>query len=68
MSNLRKVTDVSDLNEASNGNTYVNLTFGACIENNTLKPQEVRAFFCDKAMAKAIKPGLQMEVSPIEVS
>ena len=65
MSNLRKVTEVSELNEAANGNTYVTLTFGAAIEGDVLKPQERRAFFCDKSMSKLIKPGMSMDVEAI---
>lgn len=64
MKNLRTVTAVSDMNIASNENTYVNLTFAACIEDGILLPQEVRAFFCDEELAKSIKPGLKLDVQP----
>ena len=62
---MRKITDISEIKEASNGNSYVNLTFGACIDNGQLMPGAVRAFFADSELIKQIKVGMTMEVEAI---
>ena len=66
MSNMREVTEVSELKTSEvNGNTYVLLTFGPMVVDGIIKENAIRAFFCDKAFAKLIKPGLKMDVQPI---
>jgi hypothetical protein len=62
---MRTITEISDIKEATNGNSYVNLTFAACIEDGVLLPGVVRAFFADSALIKQIKVGMKMEVEPI---
>ena len=66
MNKLRKITAVSEILTASNGNSYVNLSFGASIENGQLKPSEVRAFFADEELLAQIEIGMEMVVEPIK--
>jgi len=62
---MRTITEISEVKEASNGNSYVNLTFGACIENKVLLPSYVRAFFADSGLIEQIEVGMKMEVKDI---
>jgi hypothetical protein len=66
MNKLRKITAVSEILKASNKNTYVNLSFGASIEDGQLKPSEVRAFFADEELLAQIEIGMEMIVEPIK--
>jgi hypothetical protein len=62
---MRAITEISEIKEASNGNSYVNLTFGMAIEDGVVLPQAVRAIFGPDTMLKQIKAGMKMEVEAI---
>lgn len=62
----RTVTQISEINEATNGNLYVVLTFDATVEDNLILPAESRAFFASREVLEKIEAGMNMIVHPIK--
>jgi len=61
----RKITNIGEVKTSENKNTYVLLTFDACIENGMLLKQELRAFFASEELLSQIEIGMEMIVEPL---